>query len=186
MRNIIYKSDSTLPWDTQSAFKMTSYNASVEENMVFCYIKAYIHQNDFVLCSYCFVENPDGDDNLRLFLNLNPECGNDLLQIDFGYGGISSALLKKSGNTEINYKDEITFSSFKADDEQGFYWCGEIRIPRRSVEKMFNVSLKEKSIIRLNMLQKFSNGDFSSLFGDTAHPDYLRADNMEIFVVLNY
>lgn len=185
MRNIIYKSDSTLPWDTQSAFKMTSYNTSVEENMVFCYVKAYIHQNDFVLCSYCFVENPDNSDNLQLFLNLNPEQAGGFLQINFGYNGISSAIMKK-GDSEKDYKEKTSFSSFKADDEQGFYWCGEIRIPMELSKEIFNVTLREKSIISLNMVQKFSNGDFSCLFGDSTAADYSPADNMEIFVVLNY
>ena len=65
MRNIIYKSENIIPWDTQSAFKMNSYNAQVEEHMVFCYLKSYVHGGNLVLCSYCFTEHPQGKDNIH-------------------------------------------------------------------------------------------------------------------------
>jgi len=180
VQNILYKSESIIPWDTQSAFKMNSYNASCEENMVFCYMKAYVHKNDLVLCSYCFTETPAEYANMHLYLGLNPEKNNEIIRIDYGFNGIENMpeSMKNSGTVE--------YRSFKADDEQGFYWCGEIRVKSSFVEKYCGTALQEKSILTINLEQSFENGDSAALFGDVTAPEYNRADNTRVFVVLNY
>lgn len=183
MENIIYKSENIIPWDTQSAFKMTNYNASVEENMVFCYLKGYVHGAGLVLCSYCFLENPVGDDNIHLYLNLSPETKDNVLQVDFGYEGISNISFAGKKLTDGRC---VSFRPFKTDDEQGFYWCGEIVIDKDTIDKLFNTQLKEQSIFTLNMTQTFENGDFSALFGDVCSKDFDAKENMNVFVVLNY
>jgi len=180
VQNIIYKSDSILPWDTQSAFKMTSYNTTCEENMVFCYLKGYVNAGNLVLCSYCFTESPTGNDNIHLYLNLNPENPDKVLKIDFGYDGISCAHI--CGNST----DCISYHPFRADDEQGFYWCGEITIPAENIQQLYGVKLEEKELIAMNMVQTFEKGDFSVLCGDATQTDYNPVKNMEIFVILNY
>ena len=182
MHNIIYKSDSILPWDTQSAFKMTSYKTDKEEHMVFCYLKGYVHGQDLVLCSYNFTENPSGDDNMELFLNLSPEKDKEnILKITYGYDGVKSAVIGG-----VDYKDSIDFRKFKANDEQGFYWCGEIVLSHKIIKKLWYSIIQEKDIITLNMVQKFDNGDFSVLCGDATENNYNPESDMEVFVVLNY
>ncbi len=181
MQNIIYKSDSIIPWDTQSAFKMTSYNTCCEEHMVFCYLKTYVHRNDLVICSYCFTEHPRGNDNLHIYINPNPEKSRDYMKIDFGFDGIKSAVY---GN--VDFKDKITYRPFKADDEQGFYWCGEITVPAGVLHSLAGCVPEEKSIITMNMVQSFDNGDTSTLFGNRQQENYDPAGNMAVFVVLNY
>ena len=182
MHNIIYKSDSILPWDTQSAFKMTSYKTSTEEHMIFCYLKGYVHGQDLVLCSYNFTENPVGDDSMELLLNLSPDDDKEnTLRIIYGYDGIRSALFNGT-----DCKDFLGFRKFKANDEQGFYWCGEITLSHKFIKDLWYTSIQEKDIITLNMIQKFDNGDFSVLCGDATENDYKPENNMEVFVVLNY
>ncbi len=182
MGNIIYKSDNIIPWDTQSAFKMTSYNVSREEHMIFCYLKTYVHAGDLVLCSYCFTEKPQGNDNIHLYINLNPENKDDILKIDFGFEGIS----------QVSYRGKpvdigiISFRPFKTDDEQGFYWCGELILNADVIKHLSGTSLGENSIFTLNMTQTFSGGDFAVLFGNRLENNYKPEENMNIFLVLNY
>ncbi len=180
MQNILYKSENIIPWDTQSAFKMNSYNTTVEENMVFCYMKAYVHKNDLVLCSYCFTETPAEYANMHLYLGLSLENNDEIIRIDYGFSGIENMpeIMKNDGAVE--------YRSFKADDEQGFYWCGEIRIKSNFIEEYSGIILQEKSILTINLQQSFENGDAAALFGDVSAPEYNRADNTQVFVVLNY
>ena len=179
--NIIYKSENIVPWDTQSAFKMTSYNVSSENNMVFCYLKAYVNGGDLVLCSYRFTEETGKSADMHIYTNLNPESDCGILHIDYGYDGISSATVNNS-----DIADKLVYSSFRADDEQGFYWCGEIRIPARFIKETFGVVLEENSIIQLNMIQTFENDDIAVLFGNCEEENYSPEENMAVFVVLNY
>ncbi len=182
MQNIIYKSDNIIPWDTQSAFKMMNYYTRLEEHMVFCYLKSYVHKNDLVLCSYCFEEQPKGCDKLHLYINPQPEVSADYIKVDFGFDGVSSAMF---GAYDLT--GDIAYSSFKADDEQGFYWCGEIIIPAHVLKEHRNVVLREKGIITMNMVQSFENGDTSVLFANRQTENRSSArDDMSIFVVLNY
>ena len=182
MGNIIYKSDNIIPWDTQSAFKMTGYNVSCEEHMIFCYLKAYVHGKDLVLCSYCFTEKPEGDNNIHLYINLTHEKKADVLKIDFGYEGVCSTSFRNM-DTDKNIAD---FRAFKTDDEQGFYWCGEITLKADRIKEMYGISLEENSIFTLNMIQSFDNGDFGALYGNRLEEKYSPAENMELFLILNY
>ncbi|MEG1862710.1 MAG: hypothetical protein RR198_03795 [Oscillospiraceae bacterium] len=186
MQNIIYKSDAIIPWDTQSAFKMNSYCTQKEENMVFCYLKQYVKGEDLLVCTYCFRENPTGKNDLRLLVNLNPEKFRGYIAVDFGFEGIScSELLSQEGAVKIS-EDTIGFSAFKADDEQGFYWCAELTFSKEVIEKLFSTILKEGALVTLNLLQNFSDGDFACLFGDAQEKNYSPEENMGVFVILNY
>ncbi len=180
MQNIIYKSQSILPWDTQSAFKMTSYNVSKEDHMIFCYLKTYVHGNDLVLCCYNFLENPSGNDNIEFYLNISEEK-NSILKVTFGYDGIKEAI-----HNGTEYTNLLKYSTFKANDEQGFYWCGEITLSKSLINKLWNTTLAEKSILTFNMVQKFPNGDFSVLNGNSLEKNYNAESNMNVFVILNY
>ncbi|MBQ8604692.1 MAG: hypothetical protein IJ410_07620 [Oscillospiraceae bacterium] len=180
MQNILYKSENIIPWDTQSAFKMTSYRVQREENMVFCYMKAYVHQNDLVLCSYCFTEKPAPFANMHLYLGLDRENPEKVIKINYGYDGIESIQSDKMTVADVIYR------SFKADDEQGFYWCGEITIDGDFIRGYSGTSLQEKSLLTMNLTQSFENGDFAVLFGNAEDQEYKRTANMGVFVVLNY
>ena len=180
MRNILYKSDNIIPWDTQSAFKMNSYSVQCEENMIFCYLKAYVHKSDLVLCSYCFTEKPAEYANMHLYLGLGAEKSSDKICIDYGYSGIENMPedMKTAAGAE--------FRSFRADDEQGFYWCGEIRIKGEYISLLSGNFLQERSILTINLTQSFDNGDMAALFGDVSAKGYNREAEAETFVVLNY
>ena len=178
MENILYKSENIIPWDTQSAFKMNSYNTTVEENMVFCYMKAYVHKKDLVLCSYCFTEKPADGANMHLYLAV---CeSSDTHVIDYGFGGIAGV------QSATMTADDIEYRTFKADDEQGFYWCGEITVKGDFIEKLCGRPLAEKSIVRLNLTQTFANGDKAALYGNAQSTGFDRAAEMKVFVVLDY
>ncbi len=180
MQNILYKSENIIPWDTQSAFKMNSYSAQCEENMVFFYMKAYVHKSDLVLCSYCFTEKPAEYANMHLYLGLSPENSDDIIKIDYGYNGIENMPGNMKAASAVEYR------SFKADDEQGFYWCGEIRIKGDFIAEYSGRPLREKSILTMNLTQSFENGDMAALFGDVTVKGYNRAADTQVFVVLNY
>ncbi len=182
MGNIIYRSENIIPWDTQSAFKMTGYNVSCEEHMIFCYLKAYVQGGNLVLCSYCFTENPVGNDNIHLYINFNPENRADVLKADFGFEGVNNISFRGMAVE----KDSIGFRPFKTDDEQGFYWCGELVIKAETIKQLTGVKLEENSIFTLNMVQSFENGDFGVLFGNPLAECYRPEEHMDIFLVLNY
>ena len=177
MQNILYKSENIIPWDTQSAFKMNSYNVRCEENMVFCYMKAYVHRDDLVLCSYCFTEKPAEGANMHLYLGLDEKNPEKNIRIDYGYDGIACVNCEGA---------DISYRSFRADDEQGFYWCGEITVKGGFIREYSGRNLQEKSILTINLTQDFPGEDFATLFGDAQQADFNRADNMAVFVVLNY
>ena len=183
MQNIIYKSGNIIPWDTQSAFKMTSYNCSMEEHMVFCYLKAYVHGKDLVLCSYCFSENPKRGKNLQLYINLNPENMDKVLKIEYDYFGLGNMYLSEK---QLQDTSGIGYSSFRTDDEQGFYWCGETVIKTDAIARLAGTQLEEKSVVTLNLVQTFENGDFSVLCGDATAEKYMPEENMGVFVILDY
>ncbi|MBR5521304.1 MAG: hypothetical protein IKU54_04835 [Oscillospiraceae bacterium] len=180
MENILYKSENIIPWDTQSAFKMNSYRAHKEEHMVFCYMKSYVHKNDLVLCSYCFTEKPADGANMHLYLGLNPENPDNVIVINYGFDGIESLVTDKPADNAVTYR------SFKADDEQGFYWCGEIKIDGGFIAEHYGTELMEKSILTMNLTQTFPDGDMAVLFGDAECDGYDRTAEMKVFVVLNY
>lgn len=179
--NIIYRSAQPLPWDTQSAFKLTSYKSGCEDTMVFCYLKGYIHGDRLVLCSYCFVENP-GEEKLALYLRPNGEKAGELLCVEYGFEGIKDCFAVTE-NGEKEKREFPDFSSFKSDDEQGFYWCGEITLPLDDLDSRME---KGENIICLNLVLSFPGGDFAALCPDVCRPDYSPEDNLEVFVVLNY
>ena len=182
--NIIYLSDSVIPWDTQSAFKLTQYKASGESNMIFCYFKAYVRNGDLVLCSYCFKEHPSGKTDLRLYLTLHPEKNDDVMQIVYGFDGIDSIKMK-SGITPSDI-GSVPFYPFKADDEQGFYWCGEITVPAQVCRRLFGSELKDDDLLAINLMESFPGGDYMAL--ESRHPggEYNPCENMQTFVVLRY
>lgn len=182
--NIIYLSDSVIPWDTQSAFKLTAYNASSEENMVFCYFKAYVRGEDLILCSYCFKEHPAGKEDLRLYLTLHPEKNDDVLKIVYGFDGIGSVEMKNKNIIPDTYG--ISFYPFKADDEQGFYWCGEITIPGNICRQMFGSALKDGDLLAINLVESFPGGDYMALENRQLGSEYNPCENMQTFVVLRY
>ena len=161
---------------------MTSYNTQLEEHMVFCYLKGYVHQGNLVLCSYCFTEHPQGKNNIHLYLNLSPDKNGAVMQIDYGYDGMGKIVYDKKEITG----DGISLNCFKTDDEQGFYWCGEIRIPAAFTQEYTGTSLGEKSIVAINMVQDFTGGDYAVLFGIAEEKNYIPENNMDVFVILNY
>ena len=106
----------------------------------------------------------------------------DVLKIDFGYEGICSTSFRNM-DTDKNIAD---FRAFKTDDEQGFYWCGEITLKAHRIKELYGISLEENSIFTLNMVQSFDNGDFGALYGNRLEEKYSPAENMELFLILNY
>ena len=186
MQSIIYKSQAIIPWDTQSAFKMNSYKTEKEENRIFCYLKQYVHGDDLVVCTYCFKEKPEGKNDLSLVVNLGPETGEKYLYVDFGFDGIGKVSFKNGEQTQELFSDILRFTTFKADDEQGFYWCGELTFSKSFILQFFNRELQEGSLVTLNLRQNFEGTDFACLFGNADCENYSLEGNMGVFVILNY
>ncbi len=186
MNEIIYSSTQKIPWDTQSAFKINTYYTQKEEFMVFSYLKAYVHNGDLILCSYCFNRYPKENKDLQLSLNLNPLKSDDFLHIEYGIDGINNIKMVYDEKEEI-LKDTITHSSYKDDDEQGYYWAFEICIKEDLIKKYFSTFLKEKSIISLNLHQIYANSDdFSCLLDTKENTLSAKRKYQKQLVILNY
>ncbi len=187
MQKIIYSSDKKIEWDAQSAFKITNYYTDKENCMVFCYLKQYVHGGKLKLCTYCFDKEASGTQDLQLCFNLNPEQTTDYIHIQFGIDGIDNVFAVKDKAAEPVCIEGIEFRSFTSNDQQGFYWCGEITLSENFINRYFSTFLKEKSIILMNFYKIFpEKEDHGSLFPDPVNIITEKADCMEQFVVLNY
>ncbi|MEG2927965.1 MAG: hypothetical protein RR846_00325 [Oscillospiraceae bacterium] len=195
MRRIIYSSQGRIEWDAQSAFKLTNYYTDLEEHMVFCYLRQYVEAGSLKLCTYCFDSTAAGKQDLVLSLNPNPEHQSGYLNLTFGIDGIEclEKITEPCNSSALPIKceglaaDSIAFSSHKANDQQGYYWCGEITLSKDFLAENFGAHLGEKSILALNMYKLFlPSGDYASLFPDNINDKNKRSDFMQEFVVLNY
>lgn len=191
MQKIVYTSPYKIEWDAQSAFKLTNYYTDDENCMVFCYLKQYVQNKDLKLCTFCFDKEPTGKNDLQLCFNLNPEDTSDFFVMEFGIDGIASinkvyadSGIVKSCNDLIA---DIAYHPFRSNDQQGFYWCGEITLSENFIHRYFNTTLKEKSIFVMNLYKIFpGKKDYASLFPDDFNNISEKADYMQEFVVLNY
>ena len=81
----------------------------------------------------------------------------------------------------------FTLHTFKENDQQGYYWCGELTIPKQAIKTIFNTELSEKSIIKLNFYKIFKGvADHASLFPDRENNKDNKSAYMQEFVVLDY
>ena len=189
MHKIIYSSPNKIEWDAQSAFKITNYYTDKEEHMVFCYLKQYVSDGDLKLCTYCFDSEAIGKNDLQLCFNLNPEKSDNFIHMEFGIDGIDNIQLANTENTTLTSlpSDSFSYRSFKTNDQQGFYWCGEITVPAIFVEKIFDTRLEENSIILLNFYKIFADSDdYACLFPDIENNILNKHNHMEEFIILNY
>ena len=188
MQKIIYTSPSKIEWDAQSAFKITNYYTDREDHMVFCYLKQYVQNGDLKLCTYCFDKEAVGTKDLQLCFNLNPENGEKYINMIFGVDGIESVVsTENTATAHLHYSNGIVYHSFKSNDQQGFYWCGEITLTKDFISKQFDTYLDEKSIILLNFYKIFPDSeDYACLFPDNKNDILAKADSMQEFVVLKY
>lgn len=186
MQRIIYTSPYKIEWDAQSAFKITNYYTDREDHMVFCYLKQYVQDGDLKLCTYCFDSNATGKNDLQLYMNLNPVSTDSCLQIIFGIDGIGKTAVINGGTaSEIEQQNYPQYRSFTSNDQQGYYWCGELTLSKEFTERHFGTVLREKSIILLNFYKTFSeSNDYACLFPDDNTDS--KPDSMQEFVVLNY
>lgn len=187
MQKIIYSSDRKIEWDAQSAFKITNYYTDKENCMVFCYLKQYVHSGKLKLCTYCFDKDASGTADLQLCFNLNPVQTSDYIHMEFGIDGIDSVYLVRDHIAEPVNCDGIELRTFTSNDQQGFYWCGEITVSESFINRYFSTFLGEKSIVLMNLYKVFPEmSDHGSLFPDENNTLTEKADCMEEFVVLNY
>ena len=190
MQKIIYTSPNKIDWDAQSAFKLTNYYTDEENCMVFCYLKQYVENGNLKICTFCFDKEATGKNDLQLCFNLNPEYSMDFIQMEFGIEGIDSIKAVQSDNTVNimdNLTDGISFRSFTSNDQQGYYWCGELTLTEDFIKNHFNTVLKEKSIIVLNLYKIFpGRSDYACLFPDPENNILKKHSYMQEFVVLNY
>ncbi len=190
MQRIIYSSPNNIEWDAQSAFKLTNYYTDKEDCMIFTYLKQYVHNNNFKICTYCFEKDTQGKQDLELCFNLNPEKISDYIDIEFGIDGINHIYLVKDNGDKKELSclgDDISYHSFKANDQQGYYWCGELTISKAFIKNFFDTFIKEKSIITLNLYKIFlQTPDYACLFPDNEHNSLSKCYAMQEFVILNY
>lgn len=189
MHRIIYSSTNKIEWDAQSAFKITNYYTEKEECMIFCYLKQYVHSGTLKLCSFCFDSEASGKKDLQLCFNLNPEHSTDFIHIEFGIDGINSAVLVSPENKSMENlsTDIFSYRSFKTNDQQGYYWCGEISVSDEFIRQYFGTELKEQSIILLNFYKTFDGiKDYGCLFPDENNNIFCKSETMQEFVILNY
>ncbi len=191
MQKIIYTSPNKIDWDAQSAFKLTNYYTDDENCMVFCYLKQYVENGNLKICTFCFDKEASGKNDLQLCFNLNPEKQRDFIAVDFGIDGILSVRKVSAENgtvTDINTDCcGIAYHSFKSNDQQGFYWCGELTLSKEFIGNHFDTVLEEKSIILLNLYKLFSGrDDYACLFPDPHNILPEKNEYMQEFVVLNY
>ena len=157
--------------------------------MVFCYLKQYVNNGDLKLCTYCFDSTATGKQDLQLCLNLNPVAGDKFIHLEFGIDGISKVdcITPDNGAVTALATDAFPYRAFRTNDQQGYYWCGELTIPAQFVAEHFSTRLEEKSIILLNFYKIFAdNEDYASLFPDSQNSIQHKHTTMEEFIVLNY
>lgn len=188
MQKIIYSSPVKIDWDAQSAFKVTNYYTDEENHMVFCYLKQYVHNGDLKICTFCFEKEAEGQKDLWLCLNLNPTVTDRCVQLEFGIDGIEQVFITQDGACNaVTDSCGITYHSFRSNDQQGFYWCGELTLSKEFIKEHFDTLLEEKSIILLNFYRVFKDsGDYACLFPDNKNDILARADSMQEFVILKY
>ena len=191
LQRIIYTSPNKIDWDAQSAFKMTNYYTDNEDCMVFCYLKQYVENGSLKICTFCFDKEPSGKNDLQLCLNLSPENQSDFIALDFGIDGISSTKAVSPDNLhccDISCTaEDISYHAFTSNDQQGYYWCGEITLSAQFIEKHFGTMLEEKSIILLNLYRYFAGmEDYACLFPDPVNNLAEKNNFMQEFIVLNY
>ncbi|MEG1800352.1 MAG: hypothetical protein RR273_00120 [Oscillospiraceae bacterium] len=195
MRRIIYSCKDKIDWDAQSAFKLTNYYTDLENHRVFSYLNQYVENGAIKICTYCFDSEAVGTQDISIAINPNPEQQSDYLSLVFGIDGLGccekvSVPQKSSADgaqcAPIAAK-EIGYHAYKANDQQGYYWCGEITLTKEFLEHTFAAQIGEKSIITLNMYKLFSGcSDYAALFEDNINDKNKRSDFMQEFVVLNY
>lgn len=157
--------------------------------MVFCYLKQYVSAGDLKLCTYCFDSEATGKKDIQLCLNLNPVMFDTFLFIEAGIDGINRIELVDPANNSIKSlnTDIFQYHTFRTNDQQGFYWCGEITLPEDFIKEYFSTHLEEKSIILLNFYKVFEGcQDYACLFPDETDNLIDRYTTMEEFIVLNY
>ena len=191
LQKIIYTSPNKIDWDAQSAFKLTNYYTEDENCMVFCYLKQYVENGSLKICTFCFDKEAQGKNDLQLCFNLNPEVKTDFIAVDFGIDGISavSSVCAETNSVNPICADEegISYHSFKSNDQQGFYWCGEITLSDDFIRRHFGTALEEKSIIVLNLYKLFpGREDYACLFPDPYNNILTKGEYMQEFVVLKY
>ncbi len=187
MSDIIYTSNSIIPWDTQSAFKIENYNVTKEEHMIFCYLKTYVYKEDLRICSFCFNKNPAKSKSLELSLNLNPLYKNSFLHIEYGFYKIYSAKIILENDIIDIDTNFISFSTFTGDDEQGHYWAFDINISKEFIKEYFFTTLAENSLISFNLHQVYDNSyDFSSLVKTKENSYKEKMHNQKQVLIFNY
>ena len=189
MHKIIYASPNKIEWDAQSAFKITNYYTEAENHMIYCYLKQYVQSGDLKLCTFCFDSTAAGKSDFQLCINLNPTCTRSFLLAEFGIDGINSASILNPDTQQIAAvpSDIIEYRSFKTNDQQGFYWCGELSLSQSFISEYFNTTLKEESIVSLNLYKTFSNNfDYACLFPDSEKTPFAMGEYLQPFVVLDY
>ena len=187
MQKIIYSSPSKIDWDAQSAFKLTNYYTDKEACMVFCYLKQYAENGSLKLCTFCFDKEAHGKNDLQLCLNLNPVLSEDFIQLEFGIDGIGNVIKVKNSDIPVAASDGIKYTSFTSNDQQGYYWCGEISISPEFIEKHFKTKLAEKSVISLNLYKTFDGlTDYAALFPDDENDILNKHKYMQEFIILDY
>lgn len=191
LQKIIYTSPNKIDWDAQSAFKLTNYYTEDENCMVFCYLKQYVENGNLKICTFCFDKEAQGKNGLQLCFNLNPEVNTGFIAMDFGIDGISavSSVCAETNSVNPICADEegIDYHSFKSNDQQGFYWCGEITLSNDFIRRHFCTALEEKSIIVLNLYKLFpGREDYACLFPDPYNNILTKGEYMQEFVVLKY
>lgn len=186
LQKIIYTSPQKIEWDAQSAFKVTNYYTDTEQHMVFCYLKQYVHAGQLKLCTFCFDSEATDKNDIQLCFNLNPAKQDGFVHMEFGIDGIDSVVFVNGGTKEID-SEGITFHSFKSNDQQGFYWCGEVTLSEQFIRTYFDTYLDEEGIILLNMYKIFAgSSDYACLFPDGKNDIPAKADSMQEFVILKY
>lgn len=191
LQKIIYTSPNKIDWDAQSAFKLTNYYTDDENCMVFCYLKQYVENGNLKICTFCFDKEAVGKNDLQLCLNLNPEVQSGFIAMDFGIDGISavSSVCTETNSIDPICADEegISYHSFKSNDQQGFYWCGEITFSVDFIRRHFGTFITEESIIVLNLYRLFpGRNDYACLFPDPCNNILTKGEYMQEFVVLRY
>jgi hypothetical protein len=157
--------------------------------MVFCYLKQYVSQGCLKLCTYCFDSQAQGKKDVQLCINPNPVHTDNFFHIELGIDGINRFELIAPETKTIKSVDseKLQYRSFKTNDQQGYYWCGELTVSAELIKEFFDTCLKEKSILLLNFYKIFENSnDYASLFPDE-HNDILNKHRtMEEFIILDY
>lgn len=189
LQKIIYCSPNKIDWDAQSAFKITNYYTEKEEHMVFCYLKQYVHGGDLKFCTCCFDKEAAGKQDLQLCVNLNPNRSDDFFHIEFGFDGINHTKFVNPHDKlakDIS-ADGISYRSYRTNDQQGYYWCGELTLSKEFIRRHFDTVMEENSVFLLNFYKIFSDSaDHAALFPDSENILTDKAEKMESFVVFNY